>query len=230
MSTVAPVREVTNSQGFQRLARLGLATRAAIYLLIGWLAILIARGEPGKAAFGVTGEGRKKGPRLQSFARGCIYTFFAVSAVNLLVDSAHPSMASQEQMMTARMMVHPWGRWAVGIAGAVVIGVGAALVYEGLARKFEKRLKSFTMTPTQRKVVVGLGVVGTSARGGVFGLVGILLIRAAVDFDPQKARGLDGALRSLAQTDAGPWLLYAAAAGLLVFGIYGMAEAGWART
>ena len=44
MSTVAPVREVTNSQGFQRLARLGLATRAAIYLLIGWLAILIARG------------------------------------------------------------------------------------------------------------------------------------------------------------------------------------------
>ena len=268
MSTVAPVREVTNSQGFERLARLGLATRAAIYLLIGWLAVLIARGEPGKAAdqrgalqevlqhtggamllwvivagligyslwrfseaaFGVTGEGRKKGPRLQSFARGCIYTFFAVSAMNLLVDSAHPSMARQEQMLTARVMMHPWGRWAVGIAGAVVIGIGAVLVYEGLARRFEKRLKSFEMTPTQRKVVVGLGVVGTSARGLVFGLVGILLIRAAVDFDPQKARGLDGALRSLAQTDAGPWLLYAAAAGLLVFGIYGMAEAGWART
>src|SRR5258705_7889976 len=96
------------------------------------------------------------------------------------------SMASPEQMLTARMMLHLWGRWAVGIAGAVVIGVGAALVYEGLARKFEKRLKSFKMTPTQRKGVVGLGVVGTSARGLVFGLVGLLLIRAAVDFDPQK--------------------------------------------
>ena len=136
MSTVASVREVTNSHGFKRLARLGLATRAVIYLLIGWLAILIARGEPGKAAdqrgalqevvqhtggtmllwvivagligyslwrfseaaFGVTGEGRKKGPRVQSFARGCIYTFFAVSAVNLLVSSAEMSMASQEQI------------------------------------------------------------------------------------------------------------------------------------
>jgi hypothetical protein len=105
-----------------------------------------------EAAFGVTGEGRKKGPRLQSFARGCIYTFFAVSAVNLLVSSADMSMASQEQMLTARMMMHLWGRWAVGIAGAVVIGVGAALVYEGLARKFEKRLKT-AMTPTQRTVV-----------------------------------------------------------------------------
>jgi Domain of Unknown Function (DUF1206) len=50
MSTLAPVRDVTNSQGFERLARLGLATRAVIYLLIGWLAVLIAEGEPGKAA------------------------------------------------------------------------------------------------------------------------------------------------------------------------------------
>ena len=49
----------------------------------------------------------------------------------------------------------------------------------------------------------------------------VFLIRAAVDFDPHKARGLDGALRSLAPiTDAGPWLLWAAAAGLVVFGIY----------
>ena len=111
-----------------------------------------------------------------------------------------------------------------------MIGVGAALVYEGLARKFEKRLKEFRMTATQRKAVVALGVVGTTARGLVFGLVGVFLIRAAVDFDSHKARGLDGALRSLAHTDAGPWLLYAAAAGLVVFGIYAMVEAGWGRT
>ena len=50
MSTVSPVRDVTRSHGFERLARLGLATRAAIYLLIGWLAVLVAHGEPGKEA------------------------------------------------------------------------------------------------------------------------------------------------------------------------------------
>jgi hypothetical protein len=268
MSSVTPVREATQTEGFERLARLGLAPRAAIYLLIGWLAVLVARGEPGKeadqrgalhevtrhtggtlllwviavglvgyslwrfseAAFGVTGEGKKKGPRVQSFVRGCIYAFFAVSALNLLVNKAHMSMATQEQMLTAKLMINPWGRWLVGVVGLVVLSVGAMLVYEGLARKFEKRLKEFNMTATQRKVVVGLGVVGTTARGLVFGLVGILLIRAAADFDPHKARGLDGALRSLAQTDAGPWMLYAAAAGLIVFGIYAMVEAVWART
>ena len=36
MSNLAPVREATNTEGFERLARVGLATRAAIYLLIGW--------------------------------------------------------------------------------------------------------------------------------------------------------------------------------------------------
>jgi Domain of Unknown Function (DUF1206) len=268
MSNLAPVREATNTEGFERLARVGLATRAAIYLLIGWLAVLVAHGEPGKeadqrgalqelarhtggtlllwvivvgligyslwrfseAAFGVTGEGGKKGPRIQSFVRGCIYAFFAFSAVNVVINEAQMSMGTQEQMLTARMMMNSWGRWLVGICGLVVICIGAALVYEGMSRKFEKRLKRFTMTPTQRKAVVGLGVIGTSARGLAFGLVGTLLIRAGVDFDPQKARGLDGALRSLALTDAGPWLLYAAAAGLVVFGIYGMVEAIWART
>jgi Domain of Unknown Function (DUF1206) len=268
MSSLAPVREVTNTEGFERLARLGLATRALIYLLIGWLAVLVARGEPGKeadqrgalqevtrhtggtlllwviavgligyslwrfseAALGVTGEGRKKGPRIKSFVRGCIYAFFAVSALNLLITSAHSSLAREEQLLTATVMTHSWGRWAVGIVGAVVLGVGAMLVYEGLARKFEKRLKEFRMTPTQRRAVVVLGVVGTTARGLVFGLVGVFLIRAAVDFDSHKARGLDGALRSLTHTDSGPWMLYAAAAGLVVFGIYGMVEAIWART
>lgn len=190
MSTLFPVRDVTRSDGFELLARLGLATRAAVYLLIGWLAVLVAQGKPGKeadqrgalqevarhtggtlllwvivvgligyslwrfseAAFGVTGEGRKKGPRLQSFVRGCIYAFLAVSAVNLLVNSARTSLAHEEQVFTAMVMTHSWGRWAVGIAGAVVLGVGAALVYEGISRKFEKRLKRFKMTrPSARR-------------------------------------------------------------------------------
>ncbi len=155
MSSLAPVREATNSEGFERLARLGLATRAVIYLLIGWLAVLVARGEPGKeadqrgalqevtrhtggtvllwvivagligyslwrfseAAFGVTGEGPKKGPRIKSFVRGCIYGFFAASALNLLITSAHSSLAREEQLLTARVMTHSWGRWAVGVVG-----------------------------------------------------------------------------------------------------------------
>jgi hypothetical protein len=56
------------------------------------------------------------------------------------------------------------------------------------------------------------------------------VIQAAWDYQPQKAAGLDGALRSLRDTRAGPWLLGVAAVGLVAFGLYGFAEARWRRT
>jgi hypothetical protein len=69
-----------------------------------------------------------------------------------------------------------------------------------------------------------------TARGAVFALAGAFLTRAAVDYQPAKATGLDGALRSLRDHPAGPWLLGAAAVGLIAFGLYGFAEARWRYT
>ena len=86
------------------------------------------------------------------------------------------------------------------------------------------------MSRETRRVVVFLGVVGTSARGAVFTLTGVFILRAALTYDASKARGLDGALRSLAASTGGGWLLGAAAFGLIVFGIYGYVEAIWRRT
>jgi hypothetical protein len=105
-----------------------------------------------------------------------------------------------------------------------------ALVVEGLTRKFEKYLDLGSMTPNTRRVVEILGVSGTAARGAVFALAGVFVIQAAKDYQPGKAAGLDGALRSLRDTRAGPWLLGVAALGLLAFGLYGFAEARWRRT
>jgi hypothetical protein len=262
------MRHVARSDVMRGLARLGLAARATLYLLIGWLALLLARGVPkqatdqrgamqavvshrggsillwiiaigllgyalwrwSEAAFGVVGEGRKAGPRAHSFVRGCIYAFFAFTAFNLLAHSAGKSQASQQQDWTAKTMAHSGGRLLVGVVGAVVIIVGLELIREGITRKFEKYLAMQKMSPDTRRVVVFLGVVGTTARGAVFALTGVFILRAALTYDASKARGLDGALRTLAAGTGGAWLLAAAAVGLIVFGIYGYAEAIWRRT
>jgi hypothetical protein len=57
-------------------------------------------------------------------------------------------------------------------------------------------------------------------RAVVFGLIGLFLIRAAVEFNANEAVGLDGALQRLAQQPAGPWLLALTALGLFAFGVY----------
>ncbi|MDQ2749626.1 MAG: DUF1206 domain-containing protein [Actinomycetota bacterium] len=250
------------------LAKLGLAARATIYLLIGWLALMLATGARhgetdqrgalnevaqhkggeillwvitaglagyalwrfSEAAFGAADEGDKKGPRVKSFVRGCIYAAMAVNAFNLVAHARQKSQVREQQTWTARVMGHTGGRWAVGIVGAILLGVGVGLVVNGLRHKFEKHLDVQRMSPRTRRVVRVLGMVGTAARGVVFALAGFFVIRAAYDFDPKKARGLDGALRALAHTSAGPWLLGAAAIGLIAFGVYGFAEAAWRRT
>jgi hypothetical protein len=183
-----------------------------------------------EAAFGVVGDGRRAGPRLRSLARAAIYAFFAVNAFRIVSHAGAGSQAGQQEVWSAKAMQHSGGRWAVGIGGAIVVICGLVLAWEGVRRKFEKYLELGRMSPTTRKVVEFLGVVGTVARGIVFALAGVFVISAAVDYDPKKAAGLDRALRELAATSAGPSLLVAAAIGLIAFGVYGYAEATWRRT
>ena len=63
----------------------------------------------------------------------------------------------------------------------------------------------------------------------VFTLIGYGLIRAAIDYDPDKAVGLDGALLKLANVSYGPWLLGLVAAGLIGFAAFSLAEARYRR-
>ena len=267
-SATGQARQASNSKGMDAVARLGLAARGTIYLLIGILAVLLAVGHKSgesdqrgamqqlsrqtggfvlllvvalglagyalwrlsEAAFGVAGEGKKTGPRLQSLGRGLVYVFLAVSAFVVLVQGQQKSQAKQQQSLTARVMHHTAGRWLVGLVGVVVVVIGAVLVREGVTKKFEKYFKLGEMSPGARKATEFLGTVGTTARGIVFAITGVLLVVAAVQFDPKKARGIDGALLALRDTTFGPVLLVIVALGLIMFGLFGFCEARWRRT
>lgn len=199
-----------------------------VVLIVGFLAYALWR--LSEAAFGVTGEGKGAGPRLKSLLRGLAYVVLAATAFSVLRDAGSTSQAKQQQDFTARVMGHTGGRSLIGVVGVVVIGIGAALVYEGAKATFMKFLRTREMSAATRRTVKRLGMVGTISRGIVFGLAGALVLDAAVTFDPKKARGIDGALRTLAEQPYGKTLLILAAAGLVVFGIYGLAEARWRRT
>ena len=182
-----------------------------------------------EAIMGATGDGSKLGARLKSLFRGCVYGFFAVTAFQIALGRTTTSQAHRQEGLTADVMRHTGGRWAVGIVGFVVLAVGLTLVYEGVTRKFEKYLRLPASVATRRMVRI-LGTIGTAARGAVFAWAGVFVIQAAIDYEPSKAAGLDGALRSMRDTTAGPWLLGAAAVGLIAFGLYGLAEARWRVT
>ncbi len=121
------------------------------------------------------------------------------------------------------------GRWLVGIAGLIIVIVGAALVMQGFRREFLKNLQTAQMRARTRRIVELLGVTGTVARGLVFALAGVLVVDAAVTFQPAKADGIDKALLTLRDQPFGKFLLILAALGLVIFGVCGLCEARWRK-
>ena len=85
------------------------------------------------------------------------------------------------------------------------------------------------MSESVERAFTGLGVFGHLARMVVFTLIGYFLLRAAIDYDPDKAVGLDGALNKLVQASYGPILLGIVAAGLLGFAAYSVVDARYRK-
>ena len=120
---------------------------------------------------------------------------------------------------TARVLSQPAGQVLVGVAGAVVAGVGIYFIFKGVTGKFRKDLGPIPGHNWQRAVTV-LGITGFAAKGISLLILGGLTIVAAVTADPQKSTGLDGALRALHEAPFGWLALGAVGVGLIFYGLY----------
>lgn len=158
--------------------------------------------------------------------RGAIYAGLTFTTLKILAGSGGgQSQNAKAGKSTAVVLGWPGGRFLVGAAGVVVIGVGLWNLYRGLSRKFEDKWRVGRLTPTVRTWGGRAGVLGHVARCVVFALIGIFLLKAAIEYNPDDAIGLDGALQKLAQATYGPWLLGLTAAGLVAYGIYCLVDA-----
>jgi len=163
--------------------------------------------------------------RLSYAARGVIYTGIFVSTVLLLVGLGGGGDKNKEDKATSYLLDLPAGPLIVGAAGLAFIGGGLWNFYRGLSGKFREKLKLRKMSEVEDKAFTVVGTFGIVARGVVFTLVGVFLVRAAYQYDPKEAVGLDGALSEIAQAPYGLFLLGVVAAGLFAFGLYSLAEA-----
>ena len=119
----------------------------------------------------------------------------------------------------------PGGAVLVGAAATGVCAVGLYVLVRGFTGGFMRDIDLPTAPDRWEPWIEGIGRVGYVAKGIAFGLVGVLLWRAATSSDVSGATGLDGALTAIAQASAGPWLLTGIAAGFGFFGVYALARA-----
>jgi hypothetical protein len=166
--------------------------------------------------------------RIVALASGLVYAGLFALAVEILAGSGSGGSGSPKTA-TAGVLGWPGGTWLVGLAGAVLIAVALYQGYRGISKDFLEDSKTSQMSPRVRGFVEWIGTFGHLARAVVFGLVGVFLIESAIDFDPRKAVGLDGALAKVEHASYGPFLLGVVAAGLIAFGLYSLCDARYRR-
>jgi len=183
-----------------------------------WQAAEILRWRHGWSA---SGEARTKALKKSGKAavKTVIYLLLAVLAIRFATGGGQSSGASQQQT-AAGVFGWPAGRWLVGLAGLILIGVGVYHVYKGVSKRFLKEIDLAQAPPKARRLVTRLGQVGFPGKGVALGLVGGLLVWAALTFDPAKAAGLDAALHTVLTAPAGPFLLVLIAIGIAAFGAF----------
>jgi hypothetical protein len=202
------------------------------------LLVLMAIGLVGYATWRLVRAALGHGPeasddtkdRIAGLVSGIAYAALAVTAIKILAGSGGGGGPSNDpQGTTGGVLDWPGGRVLVIIAGLVFVGVAIDQAIKGLKKRFLEDSKTEEMSRRVRSAFTGVGVGGHVARGVVFCLIGWFLVKAAIDYDPDQAVGLDGALAKLGHSSFGPVVLGIVAAGLVAFGVYSVFDARYRR-
>ncbi len=173
------------------------------------------------------------GRRAMYLGSGLIHAGLVVAAARMVMEGGGGGGSGDDNAnargWTATFMSYPYGRWLVGLAGLGIAGFGLYQIYKGYKADLDKQLAMGRMGASGHRFAVMMGRLGIAARGVVFTIIGGLLVMAAYHEKPSEAKGLGGALDTLAAQPYGPWLLAAVGLGLIAYGIYLFIRARYRR-
>lgn len=157
--------------------------------------------------------------------RGLIYGALGIEALALVATASRGPDGGGAEHWSARLLGMPWGR---ALLGAVGIGIMAYALYQlwrGARKNLQKRLRLGGQNPDAVRWVVRLARFGIIARGVVFLIIGWFVTQAALRHDAQEAGGIGESLSTIGAQPYGRLLLGTAAAGLIAYGVWQLANA-----
>lgn len=177
-------------------------------------------------------EGSDAKMRAKFAVKTVIYLVLGGLAVATLFGqggSGGGSGTSSSDRAVAGLLGLPGGVWIATAIGLVIVGVGVSeIVRHGRRAEFMQRIGR-TEDGRIRTNVRRAGRAGYTALGIVSLITGGFFVVAAIQHDPSKSKGMSGALQTLADQPWGPYLLTAVAVGVVLYGLFCLAEARYRR-
>ena len=216
--------EVIADESLGKVLLVALALGFTAYGLWRLVQAIFDRDDEGSGAKGIA-------KRVGYLGRAVLYGVLTWTTLRLLSGSGGggDSQTGEARNATSTVLDWPAGRWLVGVGGLILVGVGIFNAYRALTQKFEENWKTGEMSRSERVWGARLSSLGLLARFVVFVLIGGFFVKAAYQYDPKEAIGLDGALRKVGDASYGPVLLAIVAAGLLCYALFCFVEARYRR-
>jgi hypothetical protein len=166
--------------------------------------------------------------RVKSLATGLIHAGLAISATRLVLGrGVGQSSSRKSEDWTAKALSTDGGKIAVGLVAAAFIGYGLYQLYCAIKAKLSKQLSLGRLGPTARNAVIAASRFGIASRGIVFGMAGVLFLRAALHQNPKEAGSVPKSLGTL--FELGFWPYIAITVGLIAYGVYQLINARYRR-
>jgi hypothetical protein len=145
-----------------------------------------------------------------------------------LIFATQDSGGGTQKALVDKILDQSWGPWAIGIVGIILVGKGIQQILKSLSGKYRKEVESGRIDSRYREILVKTGGVGYIARGIVWGVIGYLFFRGAVD---QNANGTGGTGEALSflEKGFGEWVLGLVAIGLVCYGAFKILEGLYRR-
>lgn len=159
---------------------------------------------------------------LEECGKGLAYLLLAGAALTFARGGSQDSSTTTRDV-SAQLLAVPGGLFALALLGIGVCVIGVYFIVKGVRRRFKRDIT--LPGGAGGAAVVILGVFGYVAKGIALFIVGVLFVAAALTIDPNKATGLDGALKTLAGLPYGQAMLVIVGAGLIAYGLYSCVRA-----
>lgn len=178
-----------------------------------------------QAAVGPHEEGKSGwADRGKEVGKGVAYGVLAFTTYTFASGGGSGGEDGKTSDFTRTLMQAPAGQALVFAIGVGVLAVGCYHIYKGATKKFLDDLEGNESGDLGKAVIVA-GMVGYIGKGVALGAIGALFIVAAWTTDPEQAKGMDGALKTLAGNAGGMAMLLVMAVGFLGYGLYSFARA-----
>jgi hypothetical protein len=166
-----------------------------------------------------------RGQAALATVRGLFYLGLAYVPSAYLAGNHQVGSEQQQHKTTGRLLGFEGGQELVIALGLVVVGVCLWQIYSACRDDPVDHMKLAGKPAWVARLIRVTATVGIVARATTILPVGVFLIVAAVQFDPNHAKGLQGELSSLAGHPWGRAVLVVVATGLAVFAMFSLLEA-----